>query len=256
MPFPIDSFDIVDLIIRRETVNSEIHSNLSNQSVIELDNTGNIERNGVFTLNLNNSISSMVLSNITTGKTISLSNTSTLVLGSGSVFTIYEDSAYSGISEVSSSLNGIFSIGENAVNSIRVNISPASTRTIDIGVDWVRPSDVSTIVSYVEGFAINENRNVRKGGVNLLNKYASKYNIQDINFDFSIDKMWLNDWFHEEDPDETYNIKWETDPAISDIEQQVYYLSGVSFNNLSWNQANNEVVKEGVRGNFCKKFKG
>ena len=254
MGYPIDGYD-VELVIKKEMQITQTNSNLTHSATVVLDNTGNLESFPIMTITVNNTISTLTVSNVTTGITMSLTNESNLV--SGAVLNLYHDSIYnSNSTELSATFDGVFSLAENLSNTLKFNLVPSTTASIKVDTQWLQPSPVEIITSYAEGFSINEVRTQRKSGVNLLNKYTNKYINQDISYDFSIDTLWYNDWFHDESEDETYRLTWKTDENNSTIEHMVYHLSGCSFNALSWSKVDNELVKQNIRGNACRKFQG
>lgn len=254
---PIDFYDISDIIIQREMNLTQSNSNLTNSSIISINNTGNMAVYPVINLTTYKTISTIVISNITNGNTISLVGNS--VFASGAVFDIFYDATYSAGTEITNAnYRGIFILAENAVNSIKFTISPTVSTAVNVVTQWLQPSSVQTVQAYVENFSITENRTTKQPNINILNKYngPNSYVTQTVTYDFNFDKLWFDSWFHNESEDETYRIKWATSSDLTSINQQTYYLNGCKFNNLTWNQSQNDMVRENIKGVACRKLSG
>ena len=246
---------MAELVIQREMMISQVASGLTNTSTMSLSNVGNCESYPIFTLNINNALSTLTVSNLTTGVTTIISDPSNLI--SGATLRLYPDAAYSSAStELITTFNGVFSLEEDVANSLKFTLSPSTATTIDVTAEWLQPSPVEKVVSYCEGFQLSESRTQRKSGVNLLNKYNKSYINQEIAYSFTMDKLYCENWFEEEAEDETYRIKIATDSEVDGIEQITYYLCGCSLNSISHSYQDGELIKENIGGVACRKFQG
>ena len=256
MPFPIDSFDLLDLKISKEITTPQEEIGISDTDTISINNVGNSQQNPIITITLNDDfVSGFTVANTTTGISIVIPNPpAESKYDTGTIFTIYHDAVYQDGVETNITLSAPFVIAENFINILSFDL-PDGIVSVDVSVSWVRPSPVETVIGYVENFAINEVRTQTKGQVNKLTKFTNQYITQDIAYDFSIDKLWIDNWFQDEG-DYSYHLEWQTDGEVTDINQLSYHLCGCRFNNLTWTQTDNEVVKEGIRGNACRKIKG
>lgn len=249
--YPIDSLD-TDVLIEPLYSHSQSSTSLANNGTISINNQFNLQQDPVIILTLNSISTSITLTNQTTLGTVTIAKTPGYA--QGTIFTIYSDSVFVSNSEVSATFSVPFILKENATNIIQV--SAGTDVTTDITVRWLQPSGVQTIVGYAQGFSVNENRTQKRKDVNLLNKYTSGYITQDISYDFSIDHLFFDSYFPDQDIDTIYRIKYYTDSSVDGIQQQSYYLCGVSINSWGLNQEEVEFAKEGVRGAACKIFKG
>lgn len=255
MGYPIDSFDITDLVVQREVNLTQTNSALTNSSMVYFDNTGNMVEFPVINLTTGGTISTITLSNVTTGITAIISGASTFP--SGTVLDIFCDAAYSASTQVSANYSGMFYFAENISNSVCITLSPTASTTIDMVTQWLQPSSVETVLAYAENFSITETRNQRQQTINLLDKYAnSRHILQSVTYSFSMDKLFYNNWFLHESDDETYRIKWQTNSSVTDIDQVTCYLNGCKFNTITWTQADNENVKENIQGVACRRIEG
>ena len=254
MPYPIDSFDLLDIVLQKEITAPQAELGISNIDTITIDNRGNIQQNPIIIITLNDDFTSgFTVKNNTTNISVTIPNPPVeSKYDVGTIFKIYHDSVYQNDNEINVTFSAPFIIAENFINTLSFTL-PADV-SIDASVSWLHPSPVEVVIGYVEEFSINEVRTQRKGTVNLLNKYTNSYVTQDIAYDFSIDKLYLNSWFHDE-RDYSYRLKWQTDSDIDDINQITTYLCGCKFNNFTWSQVDNEVVKENIRGTALKKIK-
>jgi hypothetical protein len=258
MGYPIDIYDMAELVIQREVQLTQTNTGLSGSSIFYLDNTGNMQSFPVINLTTHGpNISTITISNITTSNTVVISGVS--IFPSGTILDVFNDAVYysSDSTEASHSFSGIFSLAENASNSIRITISTGTSgRNVDVITQWLQPSSVETTIAYVEDFSITENRSQKQKGINLLDKYAKKYSIQTVTYEFNIGKLFYDTWFQEEVVGETYRIKWATNSDTSGVDQITYYLNGCQFNSLTWNESENDLTKENIRGVACRKIQG
>jgi len=239
-----------DILISPETLYSQSHINLPTDSIIQLDNTTNMERSPLITLTIHNASNNIILTNQTTSESITIS--SLIDYSLGTVFTIYNDSVYVNNTEISANFSGLFNLQENTINDIQ--ISTGLNTTFDINVQWICQSDAQIVQGYMQGFSLNCNVTQQKKQVNRLNKYTNGVINQDISYDFSIDTLRYNSYFINQDPDITYHIAYQTDSSVFGIKQQIVHMSGVSINNWGISQGEIELVKEGVKGTVCKIF--
>jgi hypothetical protein len=257
MGFPLISYD-VDLIIKKEQTFIQSNSGISTNTTLTFDNIHNLQRDINMTLTLNSALSSLTISSITGGHVITINPSSGVA--SGEILSIYKDSVYrtSGGTEVELSgttfSNGLFHLEEDYSNQIRFTISPISA-TVDGVFSWIKPSDVSATINYAEGFGYTENRELIQKKNNVINKYVDKYYTNNITNDFNIDKLYFDTYFIDENCD-TYQIEFKTSDEATDVQNISVFLCGAKFTSLGWNSSEGDMVKEGIRGSFCKKIKG
>lgn len=242
----------VDIILSPEILHSQSHIGLENNETIELNNIGNLSRNPVMEVTLNNESSSLIITNQTSSESITITKDVPYI--AGTVFTIYSDAVYIDNKEILTVFTAPFIIKENIINVLQITTNIGVT--VDIKIQWIRPSAEQEVVVYVQGFTLNEVRTQQKRQVNRLTNYTSGFINQDISYDFSIDHLYFKDYFPSQDADVTYNIRYQTDFTANDIQKQIIYLSGASVSNWGISQEEIGLVKEGVKGNCCKKFIG
>jgi len=242
----------VDIILSPEILHSQSHIGLENNGTIELDNVGNLSRNPVMEITLNNESTSLIITNQTNSESITITRDTPYVVGT--IFKIYSDAVYIDNREILTTFTAPFIIEENKVNILQITTGDGIT--IDVQIQWVKPSPLQETMAYVQGFTLNEVRTQQKRQVNKLNKYTNGFINQEISYDFSIDHLYFKNYFPSQDIDTTYNIKYQTDSMSTDIQPQTIYLSGVSISSWGISQEEIGLVKEGVKGNCCKRFVG
>jgi hypothetical protein len=247
---PIMSLEC-DIIIEEESLFTQTLSNAVNNATITLDNRGNLERNPIISITLlDNALTNITITNTTTSKTVTITKSSGYV--QNTVLTVYNDSVYVSGAEVSATFSSLFNISENAQNTLRFNVTPASDSHIDVSVQWVKPSGVQRTEAYIQGFNLNQTETVIKKQINKLNKYTNDYFTTEVNYDLNIDRLFWDDYYFEIDTSKRYRITWKTDVAATDINQYTYYLCGCKFNSIGISQSEVDMIKEGLRGNACK----
>jgi hypothetical protein len=253
---PWISYD-TNLIIKPETVYTQTNTGISHNTTLTFDNTHNLERYMDMTLTLSSPLSSLTISSITGGYVINIAPSAGIV--SGEVLNVFYDSVYRTSGTIAVELSntvfscGLFKLEEDYSNELRFTMSPTSG-IINGVFGWVKPSVVSHSIGFAEGFGYNETRELNSKKNNINNQYVDKYYTNNITNDFNIDRLTFEDYFIDNDPDQTYQIEFSTDSEVSDIEQSAVFLCGVKFSSLGWNYTEGDMVKEGIRGNFVKKL--
>jgi hypothetical protein len=234
------------------------NSNITHNGTITIDNRGNSSQDPVFTIEVNNELTSFVITNVTTGISATVPSTT---ISAGVSLLVYADAIYKNntSTEISATFTGVLNLKENAVNTISFGLTPSAATSINVDTTWLKPNGNAILQCYAEGFSINKNKTQTRKRSNILNHYTDGYFDGDIDYDFSIDRLFYDDQFINEDDNKTYRITYKTDSNIGAILPQTYYLVGCSFSNYGINQASTQQVdacKEGVRGKGCKLIKG
>lgn len=259
MGLPMISYDI-DLIIKKELYTTQSNSEISTNTTITFDNTHNLKRDLDMTLTVTSPFSSLTISSITNGCVITVAPSAGII--SDEIINVFKDSVYktSGSTLVELSgvtiSNGIFKIEEDYNNQLRFTISPA-TGTINGVFGWIKPSDVSHVIGYTESFSFNENRELGSKKNNVNDLYTDKLYTQNIPpGDFSIDKLYFENYFLI-DNDDTYQIEFKTaDDAPTNVDDISTFLCGAKFTTVGYSYSEGDMIKEGLRGNFVKKLIG
>jgi hypothetical protein len=251
---PIYSLE-TNLLIAKEELYSQSHINLSNNDIITINNTGNMEREVLMEIILKETfLTGFTITNLTTGVSVEIDDPETNY-SSGSIFIIYPDAVYlnNESTEIVATFSAPFIIAEHMINTLQF-LLPGN---IDATISWMKPNDSKKELIFVQGFSVNENITTQRQNNNKLNKYAKGYLSTQIDYDFNIDKMWLDsDFFADKDQNSRYQIVYQTDTSIDDIIPQTFYLSNCCFNSLGLNQSETEMVKKNIRGNCCRVIKG
>lgn len=246
----ISSFES-NIIIAEEVLFSQTFTDISNNGTFAINNSGNMEREPLIVITLNNALTELTLTNQTSNIGIVISGS----LNAGDVYTIYNDSAYKNNVEVDASFTGIFNLKENCINNFRIALKPVDA-SIDINFSWQKPSDTKRIEAYVQGFSINETEVATRRPFGGLKKIARDYISTEINYDFSIDKLFYDDYYLNYDKTKRYTIQWQTDNTYDNkINTYDYYLCNCKFTNIGFSYSDNELIKEGVSGNACQLIK-
>jgi hypothetical protein len=251
----------MEILIEPEEDYMQSNSGVVHNGTISINNSGNMEQDPVLTIKINNALTSLVITNVTTG--ISATIPSSTISASTSLLVyndaIYKNNSGSVGSELTTTFTGVFNIAENASNSIRFNLTPSTATSITVNTTWLKPNGNAISQHFVEGFSINENISLKPKSVNILNKYNSGYLDQLVDYDFSIDKLHQDKQLIDIDKTKTYRITYKTESHIGAILPITHYLSGCKFSSYSISQGSTQqtdACKEGVRGKGCKLFEG
>jgi hypothetical protein len=251
---PIHSLE-TNLYISPESLYTQSHTNLSNNSTITLNNTGNISRE------FSQPTTITLLEQFNAGFTITNLSTNTLIIipspetnyPINSIFLIYSDSVYlNNIStEISATFSAPFTIAEHLINTLQFTL-PGS---IDVTFSWIKSDNSQKEMVFVQGFSVNQNNTTQRQKSGPLSKHAKGYSTIEVNYDFSIDQLFLeNDFLKNNNQDSRYQIIYKTDISITDIKPQTFYLSNCCFSGLGFSQGENDMVKQNIRGNCCQIF--
>jgi hypothetical protein len=253
--FPVISYD-GSIIIYPVVYQTQTNNGVSNNTTISIDNTHNLQRDLEMTLTLSESLSSIVISNLTNSHVLTISS-STGAIASGTELHIYKDSVYrvSGLTSVEASAafsGGFFKLDEDSSNELKFNISPTSGK-VDSIVGFKKPNTTSHAITYAQNFTFSDNRTLASKKNNVTDKYVTEYYTTDIIHDFSVDRLFFENYFLIDD-DGLYQIKYDID--AEDVTSTTVYLCDAKINNITWSQSEGELVGEGVRGNFVRKIVG
>jgi hypothetical protein len=241
-----------DIILSPEMPYIQLHTNLLNNATIELNNIGNMSREPYIELTLNNDSNSITLINQTINESITITNDIPYL--TGTIFKIYTDAVYIDNEEILAVFTAPFIILENTINILK--ISAGEGVTTDIKIQWIKPSTSQQVMAYMQNFNLTETKTQQRKQVNKLKKYTNGFINQDISYNFTIDHLYFQNYFPSQNPDVTYNVKYQTDLGVGGIQQQTIYLSGVSITNWGISQEEISLVKENVQGTCCKLFLG
>lgn len=142
---------------------------------------------------------------------------------------------------------------ENKINNFELLLDSSSYGSFNLYVTYKKADTAQEKTFYVEGFSVEEVRD-QQGIKTNTNPYFSGYSNTEISYNVSIDRLWYDSWFSDIQNNDTFQLIFKTDDNLEDVEQQKYYLSGVSFSNLSKTQ-DTGIIKEGVTGKACRVFK-
>lgn len=241
------------IILSPETTHTQSHINLANDTTIELNNIGNMKRKDILiTLTLNNASGNIVLTNQTTNTSITI--TKDPAYSSGTVFTMYYDAVYVNNSEVTAIYTAPFIIQENIINTLQISAGVGVTTNIQ--VQWTKQSNEQSVIAYVRNFSLNRNSTFYQQPINKLEKFSDGYIPQEILYDLSIGNLYFKNYFLIKDPNTVYHIIYKTNDAIFGIQQQTFYLCGVSMNSWGISHGESELILENLRGGVCKVLLG
>jgi hypothetical protein len=234
------------------------NSNIVHNGTITIDNRGNSSQDPVFTIEINNALTSFVITNVTTGISATVPSTT---ISAGISLLVYADAIYknSTSTEISATFTGVLNLKENVVNTISFGLTPSAATSINVDTTWLKPNGNAAIQGFVEGFSITENISLRPNTVNRLNKYNSGYSDEIIDYDFSMDRLRFDNQLIDIDRSKKYLITYRTDSNIGAILPSVYYLTDCKFNSYNVSQASTQqvdAIKEGIRGKGCRLLKG
>lgn len=251
---PIHSLE-TDIVIAEEVETTQSISNSGNNSTITIDNRKNLQREPIITITLlDNTLTSITITNTTTNQNVVITN---LDPGypSGTILTVYNDAVYdSEGNEVPAVFSSLFNISENAQNTLRFNIVPITGSHIDASVKLIKASDTERTEAFVQGFNISETITLTPRQINKLNHYSNGHIANDINFTFSIERLFWDNYYLNLDPKKSYCIFWRTDTSVTDINQYDFALCGCKFSTIGISQRENDMVKEALQGSACKLF--
>jgi hypothetical protein len=249
-----------EILIEPEELFIQSNNAITHSGTISLNNIGNLSQDPVFTIEINNALTSLVITNVTTGISATIPSST---ISAGISMTVYNDSIYrnsgSTLTEISATFTGVFNLKENATNTISFGLVPSAATSINIDTTWTKPNGNAVSQHFVEGFSINENITQKAKAVNPLNKYNSGYIDQLYDFDFNIDKLHQDKQIIDIDKTKSYRITYKTESHIGAILPISHYLSGCKFSSYSISQGSTQqtdALKEGVRGKGCKLFEG
>jgi hypothetical protein len=249
----------MEIFIEPEESYTQSNSSIANSGTISLDNLGNLEQLPIMTIEVPNALTSLVITNITTGISATIPSTT---ISAGVSLLVYNDAIYKNnlSTSISATFTGIFNLRENASNTISFNLVPSAETSVNVDTTWLKPNGNAVLQCFAEGFSITKNKSQIRKKSNILNHYTNGYATQDIDYDFSVDRLFYNDEFiNETDDDQTYRITYQTNTSVGAIYHQIYHLSGCHFNNYGINQASTQqtdACKERVGGKGCKLFQG
>ena len=251
----------MEILIEPEESFTQSNSSIANASTITLNNLGNLSQDPVMTIEVPNALTSLVITNITTG--ISATIPSTTISANTSLL-VYNDAIYKNASgtigsELTATFTGVFNLKENASNTISFGLVPSAATSINVDTTWIKPNGNAASQHFVEGFSINENITQKTKSVNPLNKYNSGYINQLFDYDFSIDKLHQDKQLIDIDKTKSYRITYKTESNIGAILPMTHYLSGCKFSGYSISQGSTQqtdALKENIKGKGCKLFEG
>ena len=251
----------MEILIEPEESFTQSNSSIANASTITLNNLGNLSQDPVMTIEVPNALTSLVITNITTGISATIPSTT---ISAGTSLLVYNDAIYKNVSglvgsELTATFTGVFNLKENASNTISFGLTPSNATSINVDTTWTKPNGNAVLQCFVEGFTINENVTQVRRKPNVLNRYSPGSIDQDIDYDFNMDRLHSDNQLIDIDKSKSYRITYRTNSSIGAIEHQLHYLSGCHFNYYSISQSSTQQtdsVKEGVRGKGCKLFKG
>jgi hypothetical protein len=250
----------MEIFIEPEEAYIQSNSSLTHSGTITLDNRGNMSQEPTFVIEVNDALTSFTITNVTTGISATVPSTT---LSAGISLTVYNDSIYrnsgSTLTEISATFTGVFNLKENVSNTISFSLTPSVATSINVDTTWIKPNGNAVSQHYVEGFSINENITQIRKKSNILNKTTTGFIDQEIDYDFSIDKLYQDKQIIDIDKTKSYRITYKTDPNIGAILPITHHLSGCKFNGYSISQASTQqtdAIKENIKGKGCNLFEG
>lgn len=237
------------LFLEEEIDYIQSSASLSNGSTITLDNSGNMKKHPIINITLNEEFTAgLTVTNQTTGISVVIADP-TISYAVDTIFTIYSDSVFIGNTEISAIFSAPFVIAENIINTLIFTLPEGNT--VDVSIQWTRPNGSQIEELYVQNFSLNQVDTITKFQVNKLNKHTYGYYTTDTTYNFTIDKLFYDNYHFKIDSSKSYRLSWKTDTDVSDIEHMTKYLCGVKFSSIGISHGEAELIKEGLQGSGC-----
>lgn len=244
------SFLETSAIIEKELDYTQLNNGVTYNQQIVYDNRYNLESEpSIIVSSPDATILYLRVSNLTTGSYVIID---AMLIGDITLTKYWTH--YNNGTELDATYNAPFFLRENAENVIQFSFIP-NDATLNLKVTWKKACDQGKTLAYLDGFTIQETNNYKQ--INKVMFNTSPDNILDtVEYKFSINRLWYETYFLDDDKKTTYRITYKTDDGISEaITKQVWYLCGCVFDNLEISGSGSDLNKENISGIAEKKFR-
>lgn len=244
MGLPVILYE-TDVHIEKEDYVHEVFENLVHSSAFEIDNSYNTESHPIIGITFNNDIDGIKLINTTTNVEVVCE----YPFLAGESIQIEDGGIYKDGIELDCIYTGILKIKENSVNEFKIEISPVNDTSVNIDLFSIKAIGSSEILAHLESFKWSKKSNLIPNTIGL-NKKIGKYILNDYNYQFSINKLWDDNYFFEIDDECTYRLRFEINDTAIGVQPQNFYLCGCKFEDYDLSGGRDVKYSESISGYF------